>query len=204
MHTIHSAFLHRNHPPLRRRRLVLRGGRAVVALLTVVAAFAGAWSTPLRAAAARLSELPAAWRDDRGQRFDLNSLQGRAVVLTMAYANCHRVCPTTMQRLQELQQDYDRRGISADFLVVGYDPDNDDSATWHQYRQTRRLTRDNWHFLVGSRAAVEQLARQLGFEFWKYDQHVMHASRIVHFDARGRLVGGTDTTGIAADTEVSQ
>jgi cytochrome oxidase Cu insertion factor (SCO1/SenC/PrrC family) len=183
---------------------VLRGGRAVAALLTVVAALAGVWSTPLRAAAARLSELPAAWRDDRGERFDLNSLKGRDVVLTMAYANCHRVCPTTLQRLQQLQQDYDRRGVSAEFLVIGYDPDNDDSAAWHQYRQTRRLTRDNWHFLVGTRAAVEQIARQLGFAFWKYDQHVMHDSRIVHFDGRGLLVAGNDMTGTTQNTGVGQ
>ncbi|HYL71937.1 MAG TPA: SCO family protein [Candidatus Dormibacteraeota bacterium] len=183
---------------------MLRGGRAIVALLSVVAALTGAWSTPLRAAAARLSELPAAWRDERGQAFDLSLLQGRSVVLTMAYATCHRVCPTTMQRLQQLQQDYDRRGVSAEFLVVGYDPDNDDSAAWRQYRRSRHLTRSNWHFLVGTRAEVEQLARQLGFGFWKYDQHVMHGSRIVHFDEHGVLVTSDEAPGTAEYTEVGQ
>jgi cytochrome oxidase Cu insertion factor (SCO1/SenC/PrrC family) len=204
VHIIHSVFLHRNHQPLRRRRIVLRGGRAIVALLTVVAALAGAWSTPLRAAATRLTELPAAWRDDRDQAFDFTALAGRSVVLTMAYASCHRVCPTTMQRLQQLQQDYDRRGVRAEFLVIGYDPDNDDSTAWRQYRQSRHLTRSNWHFLVGTRAEVEQLARQLGFGFWKYDQHVMHASRIVRFDEHGVLVASDETTGTAEYTEVTQ
>ncbi|HYL00342.1 MAG TPA: SCO family protein [Steroidobacteraceae bacterium] len=152
---------------------------------------------PHPAAAAHLSELPAAWIDDRGQAFDLHALQGRAVVLTMAYATCHRVCPTTMTRLRQMQQDYDRRGTSVEFLVIGYDPESDDPAAWHRYRLTRHLTRDNWHFLVGTRAAVEQLARQLGFGFWKYDQHVMHGSRIVSFDARGALVASDENGGIA-------
>jgi cytochrome oxidase Cu insertion factor (SCO1/SenC/PrrC family) len=73
-------------------------------------------------------------------------------------------------------------------VIVGYDPEADDPATWHQYRQTRHLTRGNWHFLVGSRAAVEQTARQLGFPFWRYDQHVMHESRIVYFNEQGAVV----------------
>lgn len=178
--------------------------RAAGALLLTLALLTVGWPTPLRAAAIRLSQLPSGWVDDRGQAFDLRSLQGHAVVLTMAYATCHRVCPTTMSRLQRMQQDFDRRGTSVEILVIGYDPDSDDAASWHQYRRTRHLTRDNWHFLVGTRAAVEQIARQLGFDFWKYDQHVMHGSRIVSFDEHGALLGSDEQAGTAEHTEVGQ
>ncbi|HXO15543.1 MAG TPA: SCO family protein, partial [Steroidobacteraceae bacterium] len=142
--------------------------RVLIALLLVVA-LPGVRITPARASATGLAELPPVWLDDRGQPFDLRTLQGHPVVLTMAYATCHRVCPMTMRRLQQMQRDFDRRGTTAEFLVIGYDPDRDDAAAWHQYRETRHLTRSNWHFLIGPRAAVEQTARQLGFEFWKYD-----------------------------------
>jgi len=172
--------------------------------LTVVLLLVAARPTAAHAAALRLSQLPSAWVDDRGQAFDLRSLQGHAVVLTMAYATCHRVCPTTMSRLQQMQQDFDRRGTGVEILVIGYDPDSDDAAAWHQYRRSRHLTRDNWHFLVGTRAAVEQIARQLGFDFWKYDQHVMHGSRIVSFDEHGALLGGDEQAGTAEHTEVGQ
>ena len=144
--------------------------------------------------ATRLAQLPGGWIDDRGQPFDLRTLEGRKVVLTMAYATCHRVCPMTIRRLQQVQREYDRRGTSAEFLVIGYDPDNDDAAAWHQYRQSRHLTRGNWHFLIGTREAVERTARQLGFEFWRYDQHVVHDSRILYFDERGTLVATGETT----------
>jgi protein SCO1/2 len=173
-------------------------------LLLTLALLLAAWSTPLPAAALRLSQLPSAWVDDRGQSFDLHSLQGHPVVLTMAYATCHRVCPTTMSRLQHMQQDFDRRGVSVEILVIGYDPDSDDAAAWHQYRRSRHLTRDNWHFLVGTRAAVEQIARQLGFDFWKYEQHVMHGSRIVAFDEHGSLLSDNEQAGTAEHTEVGQ
>src|SRR2546429_97695 len=127
--------------------------------------------------------------------FDLRTLQGHAVVLTMAYATCHRVCPMTMRRLQQMQRDFDRRGSSAEFLVIGYDPERDDAAAWRQYRETRHLTRSNWHFLIGTRTAVEQAARRLGFEFWKYDEHVMHDTRILYFDERGTLVETREAAG---------
>jgi protein SCO1/2 len=136
----------------------------------------------------QLEQLPDDWRDDSGQSFQLGNLRGQRLVLTMAYASCHRICPLTMQRLQELQAGFDSRGTNAQFVIVGYDPEADDPATWHQYRQTRHLTRGNWHFLVGNRAAVEQTARQLGFPFWRYDQHVMHESRIVYFNEQGAVV----------------
>jgi cytochrome oxidase Cu insertion factor (SCO1/SenC/PrrC family) len=194
-----SQFLLRHSTPQRRV-----SARAAGPLLLILALLGTA--VPQPGAALQLSELPASWVDDRGQAFDLRTLQaqGHAVVLTMAYATCHRVCPMTVSRLRQMQRDYDRRGVSVEFLVVGYDPESDDPAAWHRYRLTRQLTRDNWHFLVGTRAAVEQLAGQLGFNFWKYDQHVMHGSRIVQFDMRGALVAGDESTGSAEHTEVGQ
>lgn len=169
--------------------------RALLVLLTAMATLATAAAHP-GLPPVRLSDLPAGWRDDLGGPFDLHALQGRAVVLTMAYATCHRVCPLTIRDLQRLQQDFDRRGLSAEFIVVGYDPDADDPAAWHQYRRSRHLSRANWHFLVGTRADVQRIARQLGFEFWKMDEHVIHDSRIVRFDEHGTLIATDAAAGL--------
>jgi protein SCO1/2 len=157
---------------------------------------------PLAAAGlspASLGSLPAVWRDDQGRAFDLHSLVGRQVVLTMAYTSCHRVCPAGIRLLQQWQRDLDSRSASAEFVVIGYNPEADDPAAWHQYRASRHLMRANWHFLVGTQAMVEQTARQLGFGFWKDDTHVMHGLRIVCFDEHGVLVAATE-----ADTNESK
>ena len=132
-----------------------------------------------------LEELPQSWHEDSGQDFSLASLHGRRVVFTMAYASCHRICPLTIDGLRRLQRLADARGEAVEFVIVGYDPVNDDPRVWREYRLSRRLNRANWHFLNGPVAAVEQLARQLGFPFWKYDEHVMHESRAVLFDTQG-------------------
>jgi hypothetical protein len=41
--------------------------------------------------------------------------------------------------------------------------------------------------LSGSEEVTRELAGQLGFGFWKYDEHVMHESRVVVFGADGTM-----------------
>ena len=132
-----------------------------------------------------LGELPQGWHDDRARDLALTELRGHRVVLTMAFAACHRLCPATMDEFKRMQRVVDARGEIVDFVIVGYDPKNDNPAVWHQYRLSRGLSRDNWHFLSGSQTATLQLAHQLGFPFWTYDEHVMHESRAVIFDTSG-------------------
>jgi cytochrome oxidase Cu insertion factor (SCO1/SenC/PrrC family) len=106
----------------------------------------------------------------------------------MAYATCHRICPMTINHLEALQRELDAAGEQATFVVVGFDPDSDDPAAWHQYRHDRGLTRPNWLFLTARDAAqVRQFADRLGFEFWRYDEHVMHDERVVVLAPGGAL-----------------
>ncbi len=138
--------------------------------------------------AGTLAGLPAHWLDDQGQPLDLGSLRDRRLVVTMAYASCHRICPMTIHKLQALQGELDVAGVQATFVVVGYDPDSDDPAAWHEYRRERGLTRPNWLFLTAHDAGqVRQFAQRLGFEYWRYDEHVMHDERVVVLAPGGTL-----------------
>jgi protein SCO1/2 len=148
---------------------------------------------PTGAAATTLSRLPPSWRDDRGETLQLQALRGARIFVAMAYTSCHRICPMTIARLEELQRDLDDRGMSAEFLVVSYDPDNDDSLAWRRYRTKHGLLRNNWHFLSGTAADTERLARVLGFEFWRDGEHVMHDYRIVALDRDGAQRGIIDS-----------
>jgi cytochrome oxidase Cu insertion factor (SCO1/SenC/PrrC family) len=163
-----------------------RVGFSIAALLVWLVAGAPLHAAPQQRAGV-LESLPQVWRDDAGGLFNLRALGSEPVVLTMAYATCHRICPTTMQQLQRLQERFDARGVAAEFVIVGYDPETDDAAAWRRYRHNRHLTRANWHFLVGSPQQVNRFAHVLGFEFWKADDHVMHDSRIVYLAPQGAL-----------------
>ncbi|MDB6085702.1 MAG: putative secreted protein [Gammaproteobacteria bacterium] len=141
-----------------------------------------------------LDRLPPAWRDDRGDILRFASLKGRRVFVTMAYTSCHRICPMTLIRLSEIQRDLDARGMAAEFLVVSYDPINDDPAAWRRYRTRHGLLRGNWHFLSGTPADTERLARALDFEFWRDGDHVMHDFRIVALGSDGGMRGAVDSS----------
>jgi cytochrome oxidase Cu insertion factor (SCO1/SenC/PrrC family) len=146
-----------------------------------------ALSPSLAQAGARLDLLPQRWTDDLGKELKLSELRGRRVILTMAYASCHYICPMTLDGLLRMQHALDARGERASIIVVGYDPQNDKPSDWHHYRIDHRLGRANWHFLSGSEDVTRDLAWQLGFGFWKYDEHVMHESRVVVFGADGNV-----------------
>ena len=139
--------------------------------------------------AMRLQQLPQQWLDDRGAPLAFTDLLGKRVVVSMAYTHCRTICPATITELKHMQQTLDARGEQASFVIVGYDPDRDDPASWRQYRINHKLERSNWYFLTGSAQATRQLAQQLGFDFWTYDTHVMHHSRLVIFDAQGQWRG---------------
>jgi len=147
-------------------------------------------SQPLDAASigsTRLDQLPQSWVDERGAKVQLSAYTGHRVFLTMAFANCHQICPAAIAELQLMQQTLDARRDPADIVIIGLDPQNEDPAMWREFRKTHRITHANWHFLTGSAPDTETAARQLGFEFWKLDDHVMHDSRAVIFDASGVL-----------------
>lgn len=142
---------------------------------------------------ALLSRLPPSWRDDNGEILSFSSLLGQPIFITMAYTSCHRTCPTTISRLTEIQRDLDIRGIPAQFLIVSYDPSNDNPAAWRRYRAGHGLVRSNWHFLSGTSRDTERLAGLLGFDYWRDGEHVMHDLRIVALGGDGAWRGVVDS-----------
>jgi cytochrome oxidase Cu insertion factor (SCO1/SenC/PrrC family) len=116
----------------------------------------------------------------------LGDLLGKPVVLTMSYTACRRTCSTTMLVLREIQAILDRSGRESNFAIVSYDPERDSPAGWTEYRKSRGLDRETWHFLTGTPQDTRRLARFLDVDFWRYGQHILHDFRIVLFDAKGR------------------
>jgi cytochrome oxidase Cu insertion factor (SCO1/SenC/PrrC family) len=178
--------------PMTARRRVRRR-ICCIKLIALPFVFALACTTPPsfgevshQARANRLLDLlPPTWTDDGGRLLSLPDLRGRTVIITMAYTNCRRTCSTTMLRLQEIQRILDVKGKSAEFVIVSYDPENDDAAAWTQFRKNRNLTRPNWHFLSGRKSDTRRIANLLGLDFWAYDSHILHDFNIVVLNAEG-------------------
>lgn len=129
--------------------------------------------------------------DHNGQRFDLHSLRGRAVLVFFGYTSCPDACPTTLSKLSSV---YRRLGSDAKrvkTLYISVDPDRDTPAV---------LKSDLGSFdidalgLTGKKADIDRVVTQFGANYWmmptpnsaaKY--MVMHTTTLYALDTAGRV-----------------
>jgi|SRR5882672_9839215 len=132
------------------------------------------------------------FRDEWGRAIQLDDFRGRLIVATMAYTNCRRACPATVATLKQLERMVAASGRTVEFVIVGYDPQNDDPRAWRDYRANHGITGDHWQFLTGTAASTLRFSHRFGFPFWRVDEHVMHMQRLVVLDQKGNFVGSDD------------
>ena len=156
---------------MRRMRLLVTG----VALLLATAAHAapGLW------------KLQAEFVDENGKRAALSHWAGEQTVVSMEYSACKFVCTTNWKRLLDIQAEADRQKVPVRFLVVSLDPVNDSPAAWRDYMKVRGISRSNWSFLTGDRAATDKVVAALGVKWWYFNDSIMHDFRVVGVNAKG-------------------
>lgn len=142
---------------------------------------------------------PYALTDDQGRSLRMAEWRGKPAIVTMEYADCRFICSITLQRLKDVQAAADRQGKDYTFLVISLDPKNDTPEAWTEYRRTRELTRDNWHFVTGTATDTPVIARRLAVHYWVYDGHIMHDFRLLRLDADGRIVKTMDAFDASVD-----
>ncbi|HUN92894.1 MAG TPA: SCO family protein [Burkholderiaceae bacterium] len=172
--------------------------RAALASIVVIAgaALGTAAQASGVATGSRLAALSSArWTESDGSTLRIAELQGKPVIITMSYATCRKTCTTTALVMREMQDILARRGVSAEFVVVTYDPERDTPQEWQRYRSARGLTAANWHFLCGSKSDTRALAAALDLRYWVMDDHVQHDFRVVLFDASGHMAGDVEWDG---------
>jgi protein SCO1 len=127
--------------------------------------------------------------DQRGRRFDADSLKGRWSLLFTGFTHCPDICPTTLATMAELEA---RLGDAAPRLVfVSVDPERDTPD---------RLAAYLVHFgpdftgATGTRAQVQAFTRDLGLAQVRNpgtggEYTVDHSAALVLLDPKARLAG---------------
>lgn len=130
-------------------------------------------------------------------------LDGKVWVADFIYTNCEGPCPrmsALMRRIQQATKDLPQVRLVS-FTV---DPARDTPEVMAAYAQRYQAESGRWFFLTGTRDALQQIYRH-GFLLGDVDGSLVHSSRFVLVDARGRIRGfyGTsdlqDITRLAAD-----
>jgi protein SCO1 len=140
--------------------------------------------------------LGARFRDEHGRTVELGNYFGRQpVILALAYYECPNLCTLVLngvlQTAHELKLD---AGKDYQIVVVSFDP-REQAALAAAKKQTyverygRVGAADGWHFLVGDKDSIAQLADAVGYRF-AYDdatRQFAHPSTIMVLTPEGKV-----------------
>lgn len=153
-----------------------------------------------------LYALGSAWTDQEGTEIRLPDLQGRRIMMSMVFTNCHYACPIIVHDMKRIKQDLPQ-DVAADlhFVLVSLDPERDDPEALARFARAYGLDADQWTLLQGNPNDVRMLATALGVKYKKEaDGQYSHTNMVAVLDERGEILhremnpGGESTSLIAA------
>lgn len=137
------------------------------------------------------------FRDVAGQSFDLRSLRGKPLVISLIYTSCHHVCPLITRHVAA-SVEIAREALGADsfsVVTIGFDWQVDTPDRMRMYAAAKGIDVPGWHFLSGDAASVQALSDDVGFQFYRSAKGFDHLSQTTIVDANGavyRQVYGED------------
>jgi len=169
------------------------------ALLLLAAAAAG---LPVAARAAAPAELPGdsiyqyrpPLTDQDGHAFDIASLRGGPVLVSMFYSSCEMVCPMIFETLHLTLKALpvaDRERLRV--LMVSFDPARDSVAVLKTKAEAHHCDA-RWTLARTDDASARKLAALLGVQYRRLASgEFNHSSTIELLDADGRIAARTGT-----------
>lgn len=129
--------------------------------------------------------------DQQGRSFALQSLRGKAVVVSFVFTTCSGTCPATTANLAQAQKVLQREGLwgeAVEFVSITLDPANDTPEVLARYARNHGADPERWHFLTGEPARVERVLASWDMWARRNAQGVLdHPSRIFLVDPQGRI-----------------
>ena len=136
-------------------------------------------------------------RNVDGQPFELSSLRGKPLVISLIYTSCHHICPLMTRNIQETA-DIAREALGDDsfsIISVGFDWRVDTPERMRLYRRQFGIEDPAWYFLSSDDASTAALAENVGFQFFASPKGFDHLSQTTVVDADGviyRQIYGED------------
>lgn len=124
-----------------------------------------------------------------GQAVRLNSLQGRPLVISMIYTSCYHICPTVTRHLATVVAKA-RQALgqsSFNVLTIGFDSPNDTPDAMRVFAAQQSVDQDNWQFLSADQQTINQLAKDIGFQFQASPKGFDHLIQATIVDAGGKV-----------------
>ena len=132
---------------------------------------------------------PTSLSDATGRLFSLDSLAGKAVIVSFIYTTCNGTCPATTHTLYRVQQKLKEAhlwGKRVEFVSISLDPTRDTPEVLASYARLYDTDPASWHFLTGPPEQVARVIAAWGMWAKIGPSGVLdHPSRIFLLDPRG-------------------
>lgn len=177
-------------------RLVVRGRESWVDRLRLVSASptdAGMLLSPAKSALVPVGDvLPDFELVDQNETLvSLSSLRGRVVAVNFIYSRCPLpdYCPRMVDHFKRVSERFKARlGSDLVLLTVTFDPKFDTPDVLRSYAKDFGAGERGWHFLTGSREAIDRVCAVFGIEYWPDEGLITHSLQTAVIDREGRLV----------------
>jgi protein SCO1/2 len=139
------------------------------------------------------------FRNVEGQSFELQSLRGKPLVISLIYTSCHHVCPVITANIEK-NTEIAREALGDDafsIVTIGFDWRVDTPDRMRMYASAKNIDVPGWHFLSGDEASVAAISKAVGFQFFATPKGFDHLSQTTILDAEGKVyrqVYGQDFT----------
>ena len=118
-----------------------------------------------------------------------NDHAGKPLVISMIFTSCHHVCPRTTQHLADAV-DVAREALgeeSFDVVTIGFDVTNDTPEAMAAFARRQGVKEPGWRFLSATSETVEQISRDLGFQFFRTARGFDHLNQSSIVDREGKV-----------------
>jgi protein SCO1/2 len=166
---------------------------ASIAALSCAPAFA---ATELPSSS--IYKLDAKLTDQDGREFDLASLRGQPVLVSMFYSSCQMVCPMIFETIHSTLKalpEAERKDVRV--LMVSFDPPRDTVAVLRETAAKRNCD-SQWTLARSDETTVRKVAAVLGVQYRKLaDGEFNHSTQVALLDRDGRIAAKSGKLGPA-------
>lgn len=130
------------------------------------------------------------WKDETNQDFELSKLEGKKVIMAMAYTSCQGTCPMMVSKLKKIEALFQSKNIPVEIALVTFDPGFDTpKRNQEYYREKMGIKNANWHFLNGSEVDTRKLSMLLGVKYARNPESgmIIHDNKVILLNEHGEI-----------------
>lgn len=119
-----------------------------------------------------------------GETIRSEDLKGTPYVVSFFFSTCPSICVSQNQKLKELQDEFDGRGVK--FVAISVDPETDTPEVLTEYAARFGADKDQWLFLTGDLTYIRRVGGEI---FQQPVDKQFHTERFALVDATGKIEG---------------